>query len=330
MHDYAKIFIGPVSKNVVDAAILVANEYGIKIGLIPSRRQVDFCGGYVCNWTTEQFAHYVKTQSSNIYLERDHGGPKQGASEDDGLESLREDCKHFNILHIDPWKAAKSFEEGRELTYSLISAAEEMNPDILFEVGTEEAICKLSATQLDDLLDFLHKQLSSNAFSKILFAVIQSGTSLKDGGNTGKFSVQRLRDMLLITNKWHKYSKEHNGDWLSFEDVNIRFMNGLSALNIAPEFGSLESEILFEHMSPYHQSEFARLCLESKKWEKWVSKDFDFSNHKALVKCCGHYLFSSENFQNVKQSIQINIDELIIQKLRYEIIKVLIYANSSL
>ena len=38
-----RFFIGPLSKNVVDAVI----NFNSDIGLIPSRRQVDYDGGYV-------------------------------------------------------------------------------------------------------------------------------------------------------------------------------------------------------------------------------------------------------------------------------------------
>ena len=57
-----RFFIGPMSKNVVDAVI----NFDSDIGLIPSRRQVDYDGGYVNNWTTKEFSKYSK----NIILKR--------------------------------------------------------------------------------------------------------------------------------------------------------------------------------------------------------------------------------------------------------------------
>ena len=55
-----KIFIGPMTKNVVDAIITFCNKTGHNIGLIPSRRQIEWNGGYVNNWTTNTFTQYVK------------------------------------------------------------------------------------------------------------------------------------------------------------------------------------------------------------------------------------------------------------------------------
>ena len=57
-----------MSKNCVDAAINLANEYKSPIILIASRRQIEceeFGGGYVNNWSTEKFSHYVKSKDKN-------------------------------------------------------------------------------------------------------------------------------------------------------------------------------------------------------------------------------------------------------------------------
>ncbi len=64
-----KYFIGPISKNVVDSIIEFCNETGNKIGLIPSRRQVEWDGGYVNNWTTHIFSDYINRKTNNIILQ---------------------------------------------------------------------------------------------------------------------------------------------------------------------------------------------------------------------------------------------------------------------
>ena len=64
MTDYdVKFFIGPMSKNVVDAVIEVNKDIDLKIGFIPSRKQVEYDNGYVNNWTTESFSKYVKSKT---------------------------------------------------------------------------------------------------------------------------------------------------------------------------------------------------------------------------------------------------------------------------
>ena len=102
-----KFYIGPMSKNVVDAILDFTEETGHKIGFIPSRRQVDYEGGYVNNWTTKTFSEYV---NGRIPIERDHGGPEQGYKKDGGVKSFIEDSKYLDVIHIDPWKAFPNFE----------------------------------------------------------------------------------------------------------------------------------------------------------------------------------------------------------------------------
>ena len=57
-----KLYLGPVSKNVVDAVIEYSNKQQITLGLIASRRQIDFNGGYVNNWNTQNFQSMLKTE----------------------------------------------------------------------------------------------------------------------------------------------------------------------------------------------------------------------------------------------------------------------------
>jgi len=61
-----KYFIGPMSKNVVDSII----EFDGDFGFIPSRRQVDYNGGYVNNWSTGEFAKYVDEDYYKLLKEK--------------------------------------------------------------------------------------------------------------------------------------------------------------------------------------------------------------------------------------------------------------------
>ena len=118
-----KLFIGPMSKNIVDVVIERCNDSDDKIGLIPSRRQIEHNGGYVNNWTTDEFVEYVRTRSSNVILQRDHAGPFQGKEEDDGLKSLSADAMAcFDLIHIDPWKKYTDLNSGIYATVELINA----------------------------------------------------------------------------------------------------------------------------------------------------------------------------------------------------------------
>ena len=302
-----KYFIGPMSKNVVDAVI----EHNGNFGFIPSRRQVDYNGGYVNNWSTGEFATYV---GGRVPIGRDHGGAGQGYSEDDGYESFLHDYKYFDIIHIDPWKKYQKFEDGLEETLAVLNYIYNMNQSVMFEVGTEEAIRKFTADELDTLLRTLSE---FEFFDNIEYAVVQSGVGLDLGKqtNTGTFDSNRLKEMVNVCKKFGKKSKEHNGDYLSSVEYKSRFDLGLDSINIAPEFGQLETLCYLDEMGDDIE-DYYQICYESKRWEKWVSKDFiPEDNKKELIKICGHYVLSDEQFNLIKPDIDHKIKRVIKNKL---------------
>tara|TARA_R100000908_G_C3751274_1_gene145862 strand:- start:1662 stop:2585 length:924 start_codon:yes stop_codon:yes gene_type:complete len=302
-----KYWIGPMSKNVVDAVI----EYNGDFGFIPSRRQVDYQGGYVNNWTTGEFSTYV---DNKVPIERDHGGASQGYKDDDGYESFLHDATYFDIIHIDPWKKYQKFEDGLQETITTMSYIFNYNDMVKFEVGTEEAIRKFSINELNILL----RNLSDKPFfSNIEYVVVQSGVGLDLGKqiNTGIFDSERLESMIDICKRYGVKSKEHNGDYLTSKDYIDRFNLGLDSINIAPQFGQIETKCYLEEMEDDIEDYF-KICYDSKRWDKWVDENFDiFGNKKELIEICGHYVLSSEEFHNIKPNIDYKIKEKIKIKL---------------
>lgn len=306
--DDIKFYIGPMSKNVVDSVI----EFGNQIGFIPSRRQVDYNGGYVNNWTTGEFASYV---NGRALIERDHGGAGQGHKDDDGYDSYLHDSKYFDIIHIDPWKKYQKFEDGLQETLTTINYIHNMNQNIFFEVGTEETIRKFTIVELDMLLNELSKH---SFFSNIKYAVVQSGVGLNLGkqSNTVTFDADKLEDMVGVCKSYGVKSKEHNGDYLSNKEYKVRFNLGLDSINIAPQFGQLETLCYLDEMSNDIE-DYYQICYKSKRWEKWVSKNFvPENNKKELIKICGHYVFSDKDFLRIKPDIDLKIKSVVKNKLK--------------
>ena len=133
---YPRLYFGTVSKNAIDAVIDVANHYGnqfeFPLGLIASRRQVDYDSGYV--GSTIGLYDYIKKSSEYVYLCRDHGGPNQGAIEDDGKRSFNTDVRCMDIIHIDPWKFVEECNllTGIDLTEKYIKHFYKANTNIQF------------------------------------------------------------------------------------------------------------------------------------------------------------------------------------------------------
>lgn len=308
-----KYFIGPMSKNIVDSILEFSNETNNYIGLIPSRRQIEWNGGYVNNWTTETFSDYIITKSNKILLERDHSGPNQGEHDDSGFLSLLYDCNNFDLIHIDPWKKYPSFEQGLIHTKEMIEFCNRINPKIKFEIGTEQSIRKFETNELFNLMTELQKQLPESVFKQIKYLVIQSGTALKGNNQIGSYDSKRLKEMIDICKNFSILSKEHNGDYISEITIKEKFNIGLNSINIAPEFGLIETQTYLNEITDEKILEnYFNICYNSKKWIKWVDKNFNpFENKIELIRICGHYVLSNPNFLNdIKQKFP-NIDEKI-------------------
>jgi len=308
-----KYFIGPMSKNVVDSIIEVDDGFGF----IPSRRQVDYNGGYVNSWTTGEFATYV---NGRVPIERDHGGIGQGYKHDDGIESFMHDCRYFDKIHIDPWKEYQDFDKGLQETIDCINFIYLVmgKKEVKFEVGTEESIRRFEVDELENLLRHLKGKLEPEIFENIEYVVVQSGVGLDLGkqNNSGTFDPDRLEKMIKVCKKFGKKSKEHNGDYLSNDEYKVRFDMGLDSINIAPEFGQLETLCYLEEMGE-DIDEYYNICYESKRWEKWVDETFiPEDNKRELIEICGHYVLSDEKFLNIKPNIDDKIKTVIKNKLR--------------
>jgi len=169
---FPKYYIGPMSQNVVDCVINHGQMHSI--GLIPSRRQVDFSGGYVNGWNTEIFSSYVKKKNSSVLLCRDHGGAEQGQVSDDGNKSFETDAQYLDLIHIDPFRVSETIYQASEKTGNMIEKLFGINPNIMYEVGTEEAIFKYEPEHLNWMLGYLKIRLRVEQFNQIKYAVVQS------------------------------------------------------------------------------------------------------------------------------------------------------------
>jgi hypothetical protein len=310
---------GAVSKNVVDTIIQFSLDNPTKnVILIPSRRQIESNGGYSNNWTTKDFAQYVKSKNPAILLQRDHGGPGQGSLFDEGFVSLAEDCNHMDIIHIDPWKQYPNLAEGIQKTVEMIQFCHNKNPNVFYEIATEEAIRPFTVDELEVLITTLKSELTSDQFSKIKFLVIQCGTKLLQGKNVGTYNSNQLHNMLQLAEKYSLTAKEHNGDWVSMDIITQKYKQGLRYINISPEMAEIETDVILEelHKSTYDIYEKVyTICIESQQWKKWVPYDFDWRTQKdEIIRITCHYIFSNPLFKEIKSNMQ-NIDEKIQQKL---------------
>jgi tagatose-1,6-bisphosphate aldolase non-catalytic subunit AgaZ/GatZ len=336
--------VGPMSVNCVDAAIELSNEHEVPIILIASRRQIDseeFGGGYVNNWTTEQFARNVidHDKKGKILLARDHGGPWQNTKEKDENLSLRramESAKSsyradldagFQILHIDPSvdiHGRPDVDEVLDRIFELYefcwSHAQQLRQEVIFEIGTEEQSGSTnSQEELDYTLNAVQQFCKKYHLPQPSFVVIQCGTRVMETRNVGSFdSPVRVADelpaeiqlpkMIEICNRYGILMKEHNTDYLSDEALQWHPRLGIHAANVAPEFGVTESRALVNVLEANgHNSlseRFLQLAYESNKWNKWMLPGTKADDRDRAI-IAGHYIFSKSECIELKKKAEI-------------------------
>lgn len=294
LNNLPRLFLGPLSINIIKAVC----SYNGSVGLIASRRQIDCLKGYVNNFTDYEFKTFVKNLNNSIIIARDHGGPSQGLNDDDGFNSLYFDALNFDLIHVDVWRTYKNIELAAIKTAEYIQYCENIKGN-WYEVGTEQDIREYTHEDLKKFLDILNFELRET-FKKIVFGVIQSGTSLKKGKNYGIYDESRLVEMVKICKAFGLKSKEHNGDYLDPNLIRQKFSIGLDAINIAPELGGIETKIVLKTLNSEEKNIFFNLCLQSNKWQRWLGKDLDTNSNKDLIMhTCGHYVFSHKDFRNL-------------------------------
>ena len=188
-----------------------------------------------------------------------------------------------------------------------------INPQVQYEIATEQSIRNFTPTELNTFLHEVEKKLSSEQFEMIKYCVIQSGTSLQKNKNTGEYDQDRLIKMIEAVKKFGLLSKEHNGDYLPPALIKEKFKLGLDCINIAPEFGQIETKTYLQFMNNDETliNTFWKICYDSKKWVKWVDNSFKPNQ----VNICGHYVLSNEifldkiksNFPDIDNKVKINI-----------------------
>jgi hypothetical protein len=304
-----KVGYGPMSLEIIDLLQQYSKDESIMV--VASRNQVDYNRGYVCN--TRQLVDRI-TDKSNLLICRDHCGP--GFSSNDGsIQQAINECKHtiiedidcgFNIIHIDvsriPDNQLKYAEELIEFTLR-------NNPNITLEFGSEDN----TGLNINDSLDRIDEQLAFIKTYKdhIRYFVTQTG-SYTLHRQMGNFDVSTNS---IIAEKIHRAGflfKEHNADYLTSEQLELRKTAGIDALNVAPQLGCIQTTVL--HKLAKNKKEwrdFAELVYKGNNWKRWVP---EYLNDKALsVIASGHYHFNSTEYHKLLDSIDVDVFHLLLK-----------------
>ena len=334
--------VGPMSMNCINAANYISNKHKIPMFLICSRRQIDselHGGGYVNNWTTEKLSKYLKSKKNKyLILSRDHGGPWQNNNEINQKMNIKQAmksaknsfetdiCNDFKVIHIDPSlnidnqnNLKRAIDNIFELYEYCFEISNKNKKKIIFEIGTEEQTgFSDNFLELENLVSKILVKLSKNKLPKPMFMVAQTGTRVIENRNIGSldFPDKRIINQLpaeitlpKISKMFEKYGiyiKQHNTDYLSNDTLKWLPRLGIHAVNVAPEFGFIESleytKILKRFSLKKHLDIFYQIAYDSKKWEKWIENKNHNTEFKALL--CGHYIYSNKNFIESKKEVE--------------------------
>ena len=310
--------LGPMSLEVINSINYFSKKYKKKIMLISSRNQIEsekLGSGYVNNFSTSEFANFVKKKKNNLLImSRDHCGPfKRDNKKKSSLVKEVDDCKislsddilnDFKILHIDTSLCGNAkYEIAHELINFCNVEAKKNNKKIFFEFGAEDH---------GVLTNFKKFTRDAKFFSKYYnkqFIVCQTGSLVKSVFQVGQFDIESVKIMKKIAHENGILLKEHNCDYLNLEQIQLRRQYGINAINIAPEFGVIQSNLTYNFSKQLgldkQINDFKKLVLRKKKWKKW-----NYKNENNLIKffSAGHYHFGTKIYRNIINKINEKIN----------------------
>ena len=338
--------IGPMSIEAIYAGLELAREFDFPLILIASRNQIDskeFGGGYVNGWDQKEFSIAIDQMAEEvgfnglIYKCRDHGGPwqrdrekKEKLSPKDAMgiakESFLADMEAgFNLLHIDPTKDPhkKDTKLVIERTIELIEYLENERKkrgigEIGYEIGTEDIQGGLTDNSLfKDFLNEITLQLKKKGLPLPDFIVGQTGTLVKMTENVGDFSSSKAKELVSIAREFRIGFKEHNADYLDEGILKEHPSIGITASNVAPEFGVAQTKAYLKLAEEGGDNRFFSILqnavVKSNRWQKWLLKEDEGLSPEALAhnkeklynvtETCGHYVLEEPEIKEAVKNL---------------------------
>ncbi|MCE9882509.1 class II D-tagatose-bisphosphate aldolase non-catalytic subunit [Hafnia paralvei] len=371
--------IGPMSPALIQACFELGKEKDLPLMFIASRNQVDadeFGAGYVNNWDQFRFAADLKAIAEKVgfdgdyFLCRDHGGPwqrdkerKDHIPEDQAMALARRSYEvdmdaGFDLLHIDPTKdpyvvgKAIDIEVVLQRTIDLIQFCEDYRKEkglkqFYYEVGTEETNGGLTSIEaFEAFIIELNKRLDDAGLPRPLFIVGQTGTLTRLTRNVGHFNDIQANQLSDISCQYGVGLKEHNGDYLS-DDVLLKHPGlGITAMNVAPAYGTwetraylklheVEKDLAEKALIPTasnFKTVLTKACVLSHKWEKWITEEHKNKSEeqifsepdllKEILELSGHYNYEKDDVVVEMKKMFANLSQFGVEPQRYVINKI--------
>lgn len=302
--------IGPMSSEIIEAVFRHSNYQRTQLMLIASKNQIDHSGGYVNNWTTDQYADFIekmrkKYPHSDVKICRDHCGPGFNGINDlkDTYSTIESDIKNnFDLIHIDFCFFNGTKDERFEESKKAIKHCLNLNSNILLEVGTDENVGTnfgiMNIPELKEEITFF------KSFCDPEFYVVQTGSLVKEINQVGNFNKSFIENISSLLKEKGCKLKEHNADYLSKEEILSR-VGIVDAMNIAPQLGVIQTITVLNKclMHGIKFDAFVEEVYGGEKWKKWMHNN-DAKNKFLCSLIAGHYHFSSDKFKNIIDQLE--------------------------
>ena len=298
-----RLGFGPMSREVITAICNYTHDAKRPLMIIASRNQVDAESGYVM--TTPELRELLNTLPTDyVWMCRDHCGPyfldsEKGLSLKDAVEATKKTIAYdieqgFNLIHIDTSRVDDTYGIAEELFKFCI----DLNPNIRFEFGTEENVGVAAGA-----IKYREDVAFAKNIPNLEFVVAQTGSLCHEDHQAGTFEIDTVRDLVKVANENGVKLKEHNADYLTAEQIQLRKAAGVHAMNIAPQLGVVQTKLLKEMAlsrgGETEWADFSRVVLASGRWKKWTNSEED--EQKVIV--AGHYCFSGPEYQAILEQL---------------------------
>lgn len=320
-----KMYIEPVSKNIMDASMEFCAEHNVSLGFTTARGHGGYRGGYVYNLNTIEFKEFIDHYGDLFFYKKDQEITTDWKKAVTGFDPLFFDVNILDIIHIDPWRDIDTIDEGIELAIDIIQYCHFTNKRCYYEIGTSQTNRYISHNELDYILQTLQEHLTPEEFDKIIYVVIQSQSMFKFNYSGHTYDSERLKNMLAVCKKYSKMSKDVDSDYLDTAQINKKFEAGLDAINIGRVLGTIESRTIISRLkqeNPLAINELFHICLNSADVKMDSQKDYSEMDKENILLKYGHYSFTHPRFKEfynglpgITDQIKNNIKEYLRDKL---------------
>ncbi len=298
-----RLGFGPMSPEAIKAICNYTYDTKRPLMIIASRNQVDADSGYVM--TTPELRTLLDTLPTDyVWMCRDHCGPYFLDSEKDlslkkAVEATKKTIAYdieqgFDLIHIDTSRVDDTYGIAEEL----FKFAVDLNPNLRFEFGTEENVGVAAGA-----IKYREDVAFAKNMPNLEFVVAQTGSLCHEDHQAGAFEIDTVRELVRVANENGVKLKEHNADYLSPIEVQLRRAAGVHAMNIAPQLGVVQTKLLKElclsRAGEDLWNAFSQVVLASGRWKKWTDSDLD--EQKVIV--AGHYCFNSPEYQAILSAL---------------------------